>query len=202
MALRPRAYFAPLALLTSLLCACSSSDDEGLPEPGADEAPGQPSSVPDGEGEASEGNTGAPAPSQSPQGAPAQSDPQSDSGEQGPVDDPVLEGALAAMAVFDDPDSDFSTIEVHDVDRQVFYFDAEAQAMVRADTGDGASGWMNDGNDLASRGVFGRFMIRFGTEEGQRRAYFTEVDPPTICNLELNAPEQLQIYATSERPPQ
>ncbi len=206
MASRPRARRAPLALLTTLLsCACSSGTDEQLAEPSESGAPGQAGSPrgDDGQRSSESGTSAEPgSPNQSPQSVPPESEPGSEAPAQDQMAQTMPEDALAAMAVFDDPDSDFSTIEVHDADRQVFYFDAEAQAMVRSDTGDQRSGWMTDGNDLARGGVFGRFMIRFGTEEGQRRAYFTEVNPPTICNLELNGPEQLQIYATSERPPQ
>jgi hypothetical protein len=43
--------------------------------------------------------------------------------------------------------------------------------------------------------------VRFGTEEGERRAYFTEAGPGTICNLRVAGPDVLFISASSETPP-
>jgi hypothetical protein len=43
--------------------------------------------------------------------------------------------------------------------------------------------------------------VRFGSEAGEARAYFTEAGPGTICNLSIRGPDQLSISATSETPP-
>lgn len=53
--------------------------------------------------------------------------------------------------------------------------------------------------DWARSGI--PFRVRFGTEEGERRAYFTEAGPGTICNLTFLGPEQLSIFGTRELPP-
>jgi hypothetical protein len=100
--------------------------------------------------------------------------------------------------VFADPDTGFMTGDVYDATREIVRFDAEREAMVAVATGDSVSGWGTDGNDL---GPFGSFRVRFGSEGGQRRAYFTETGNGTICNLVLTGPEMLDIYATSEQPP-
>lgn len=106
-----------------------------------------------------------------------------------------------ALVSFVDPESGFSTQNVHDVDRQVIHFDSEQNAMIWGADGTAVSGWSTSGNELRwNRG--GGFRVRFGTEEGERRAYFTESGPGTICNLDIRGPEQLVISASRETPPQ
>jgi hypothetical protein len=108
-------------------------------------------------------------------------------------------GALSpAIVVFVDEATGFTTTDVYDATREIVRFDAERQSMISAATGDSVSGWMTDGNAL---GPVGSFRVRFGSEAGQRRAYFTETGNGTICDLVLSGPETLDIYATSERPP-
>ena len=63
------------------------------------------------------------------------------------------------------------------------------------------SGWSVDGNDLRWSRSGVAFRVQFGTEAGERRAYFTEAGPGTICDLTLAGPDQLFISATSETPP-
>jgi hypothetical protein len=63
------------------------------------------------------------------------------------------------------------------------------------------SGWTTSGNDLRWN-LSGGFRVRFGTEDGERRAYFTEAGPGTICNLDIRGPNQLSISPSGERPPQ
>lgn len=109
-----------------------------------------------------------------------------------------IESLNPASVVFRDPDSMFTTADVYDATREIVHFDAEREAMVSARTGDSVSGWVTRGNDL---GPSGSFRVRFGTEGGQRRAYFTETSNGTICDLDLSGPEALNIYATSQRPP-
>jgi hypothetical protein len=114
---------------------------------------------------------------------------------------PNLPNLSEPWVVFVDPESDFTTADVLDADRQLFHFDAEVPALVDPTTGVRDSQWLTDGNELGPGGSFGFFMIRFGTEEGERRAYFTEVGAGTICNLELPADERLRVSPTSEVPP-
>jgi hypothetical protein len=110
----------------------------------------------------------------------------------------TVEALNPTIVVFDDPDSPFSTSDVYDATREIVRFDAEQQTMVSAATGDAVSGWMTNGNEL---GPYGSFRVRFGSEGGQRRAYFTETGSGTICNLVLGGPGMLDIFATSELPP-
>lgn len=105
-----------------------------------------------------------------------------------------------AFAIFVDPETGVRLQDVRDADREIVHFDIQSQAMVSAASGDAVSGWVTDGNDLRwDRG--GSFRVRFGSEAGEGRAYFTEAGPGTICNLSISGPDQLSISATSETPP-
>lgn len=107
----------------------------------------------------------------------------------------------SALATFVDPDTGFSTQSVHDVDREVIHFDSEQGAMIWGADGATVSGWTTSDNELRWNGSAG-FRVRFGTEAGERRAYFTESGPGTICDLNIRGPERLSISATRETPPQ
>jgi hypothetical protein len=108
--------------------------------------------------------------------------------------------ANPAWATFVDPDNGLSTQDVRDADREIVHFDVQSQAMIWGATGDAVSGWVAQGNDLRwDRG--GAFRVRFGSEAGEHRAYFTEAGPGTICNLSITAPEQLSISSTNQTPP-
>jgi hypothetical protein len=109
--------------------------------------------------------------------------------------------ASEALVTFVDPDTGFSTQNVHDVDRQVIHFDTQRVAMIWGADGTAVSGWAVTGNELRWERA-GGFRVRFGTEDGERRAYFTETGPGTICNLDIRAPEQLSISPSNETPPQ
>ncbi len=109
--------------------------------------------------------------------------------------------AAATFTRFTDPSSGFSTDEVHDADREVVRFDPSLEAMVWAATGDAVSGWTTNGTDLSWSRSGVAFRVRFGTEQGEPRAYFTETRSGTICNLNISAPEQLSIFGTDEPPP-
>lgn len=103
--------------------------------------------------------------------------------------------------VFIDPGTGFMTNAVHDADREVVHFDSVRGAMVSGATGAAVSGWQIDGADLDWSRFAVPFRVRFGTEQGERRAYFTEAGPGTICNLRFSGPDQLSISATRETPP-
>jgi hypothetical protein len=102
---------------------------------------------------------------------------------------------------FVDCTTGFSSDEVFDADREIVYFDSSLQAMVSAASGDRVGGWTVAGADLdwSQSGV--NFRVRFGSEAGERRAYFTEAGPGTICDLNVAGPDVLFISGTSETPP-
>ncbi len=103
------------------------------------------------------------------------------------------------FAVFDDPDTDFSTSDVRDVDEEIVRFDREMLAIVWAadETSFDAGMWDVNGNLLAG----GFFSVRFGTKDGQRRAYFTETATATICDIFVES-GSLLIFPTSVPVPQ
>lgn len=103
------------------------------------------------------------------------------------------------VAKFQDPDSDFETTEVRDVDGEIMQFDTATNELVWQADGTRIASWTVDGTSL----LFGNleFRARFGTEDGERRAFFTEVNPPTICDLVVND-GVLTIFATNTPVPQ
>ena len=109
-------------------------------------------------------------------------------------------GGERGFAVFQDEVSDFETAEVHDADREVVQFDVGTSSM--ATDGAAVGGWTTRGNDLSWERSGVAFRVRFGTEDGERRAYFTETGSGTICDLRFTPPDRLNIYATSEFPPE
>jgi hypothetical protein len=105
------------------------------------------------------------------------------------------------FSVFVDMSTGYATDAVHDADREVVHFDAALGAMVSDATGDAVGGWSVMGSDLRWTGIGVAFRVRFGTEAGERRAYFTEAGPGTICDLNLVGPDMLFISGTRETPP-
>lgn len=102
------------------------------------------------------------------------------------------------LALFTDPDTGFSTTVVHDVDTDTVQFSISGKSILYQDgTEYQAGSWTAEGNFLADGG----FQIRFGTEVGERKAYFTETAPGTICNFVVTA-DQFQIFPTTVTPPQ
>jgi hypothetical protein len=107
----------------------------------------------------------------------------------------------APFIVFIEAATGFMTDEVHDADREIVHFDAARDAMVSPESGDAVSGWSVSGADLRWSRSGVPFRVRFGSEEGERRAYFTEAGPGTICNLSVAGPDVLFISGTNETPP-
>ena len=124
-------------------------------------------------------------------GAPAPSDDGGDASVPG-------DGSDANLAVFSDPDSEFSTTDVRDVDEEIVRFDATAKTLIWAADGSAFDDWDVDGNFL---GPTRFFQVRFGTKDGERRAYFTETVTETICDIRIDN-GQLRISATSVTVPQ
>lgn len=86
------------------------------------------------------------------------------------------------LAVFVDPETNFFTTDVRDVDDEIVRFDTSTNSIIWATDGTAYEEGQWDVNGVLLAGGF--FQVRFGTKDGERRAYFTEVDPPTICQIE------------------
>ncbi len=102
------------------------------------------------------------------------------------------------FAVFRDPTSSFSTTDVRDIDDQIVRFIPADGTMLWTPSNLLFDNWPVSGNFL---GPDRAFEVRFGTVSGQRRAYFTQVGPGTICNLEVTG-NSLQLSPTNVLPPQ
>ena len=103
----------------------------------------------------------------------------------------------ADFVVFQDPDSEFSTTDVMDVDAEIVRFDDASGQIIWAADGTTEDGWDINGNLLQG----GFFTVAFGTENGQRGAYFIETATATICDIQLNSGD-IQIFPTNTPVPQ
>ena len=112
-----------------------------------------------------------------------------------------VDAGPAAFVPFLDEATDFQALDVHDATRDIVRFDATLGAMVSLDGSTMVPGWAVTGNALrwVRSGV--AFRVRFGTELGERRAFFTEDAAGTICDLRLYGTDQLGISGTAEIPP-
>lgn len=95
------------------------------------------------------------------------------------------------LAQFSDPVSGSMTTDVRDVDEQIVRFDTKNQTLIWAADGRTFQGFTVNGNIINVD-----FQVRFGTKNGERRAYFTETARPFICNIEITN-GQLSITATN-----
>ena len=84
--------------------------------------------------------------------------------------------------MFTDPASNFSTSDVRDVQDQIVRFDTANNSLI----------WAADGRSFPGYPVSGTFVradkffqVRFGTKNGEHRAYFTEAASATICDVEV-----------------
>lgn len=174
------------------LGACSAGEDTSEPALPEDEA--SPASQPSGGSEATE-----PTPDQT--SAPQVSEGVGlDESDETPSGDAALDPSLFA---FVDPDSGVALTDVYDASRQVLHFSTES-GMTDPQREANDPRWTADGNDLFfDRSGASQFQIRFGTEDGVRRAYFTERGDGTICRIRLNGVDRAaSISRTSELPPQ
>ena len=101
------------------------------------------------------------------------------------------------LAVFSDPDSSFMTSDVRDVQRQIVRFDVASNSLIWVGDGRSFSGYPASGLFI---GADRSFQVRFGTEDGERRAYFTEAAAETICDIEIVG-GQLVITGTNVKVP-
>ena len=113
-----------------------------------------------------------------------------------PVGALVDPGSLTFVA-FQDPGSSFSTMDVRDVDGEIVRFDTTRGQLFWVPASLAFDGWTLSGNQLQD----GFFTVRFGTENGAQRAYFTETDPATICDIVVQD-GMLTILATNVAVPQ
>jgi hypothetical protein len=86
------------------------------------------------------------------------------------------------LAVFSDPASSFTTSDVRDVQRQIVRFDVASHSLIWAADSRSFSGYPVNGLFIRADRFF---QVRFGTEDGERRAYFTEAGSGTICDVEI-----------------
>lgn len=195
-----------------LLLACSSSDGSGSQAPATrSSAPSAGTSGAIGTAPASSASntagvepTSPAAPEASTSGSNTSGSTNDGAASNAPVaadSAPDVAASNSGFVSFSDPNSDFKTEDVRDADRQIMHFDAAQQALVWADNGDRVTGWTAQANDLAWSDSSIQFRVRFGTEAGEQRAYFTEAGSGTICNLDVSGPDALYISATDELPP-
>jgi hypothetical protein len=114
-----------------------------------------------------------------------------------PTPSPTPSPAPVQLAVFSDPTSSFSTSDVRDVQEQIVRFDVASNSLIWAADGRSFPGYPVSGNFVASDK---HFQIRFGTKDGERRAYFTETASATICDIEIVG-GQLSISPTTVKVP-
>lgn len=109
-------------------------------------------------------------------------------------------GGGPMLAVFDDPDSGFSTSDVYDIDNEIVRFDVDAKTIIWALDGTAfePGTWEVNGNFLRQGSPF---QVRFGNADGERRAYFTETGPATICDIAVSG-DALLILRTDTPVPQ
>jgi hypothetical protein len=86
------------------------------------------------------------------------------------------------LAVFTDAATGFSTSDIRDVQDQIVRFDTANNRLIWAADGRSFSGYPVSGNFI---GASRMFQVRFGTKNGEHRAYFTETGPATICDIEV-----------------
>jgi hypothetical protein len=109
---------------------------------------------------------------------------------------PTPAPAQIQLAVFSDPASSFSTSDVRDAGDQIVRFDTTGNSLIWAD-GRSFPGFPVSGNLLRADRFF---QVRFGTKDGERRAYFTEAGATTLCDIEIVG-GQLLITATNVHVP-
>jgi hypothetical protein len=86
------------------------------------------------------------------------------------------------LAVFSDPASSFTTLDVRDVQEQIVRFDVASSSLIWAADGRSFTGFPVSGNFIRADRFF---QVRFGTKDGERRVYFTETVATTICDIEI-----------------
>ena len=101
------------------------------------------------------------------------------------------------FAVFTDPDSGFQTSDVRDSDNEFVRFDTTESALLWVRDDLLFDGWVVDGDFLDPNRLY---RVRFGTVNGEPRAYFTETARGTLCELSV-VNNELLIAPTDLLPP-
>ena len=101
------------------------------------------------------------------------------------------------LAIFSDPASNFSTSDVRDVEEQIVRFDTVSNSLIWAADGRSFPGFPVSDNFIRQDR---HFQVRFGSKDGERRAYFTETETGTICDINVVG-NQLVISPTTVRMP-
>ncbi|TDI34739.1 MAG: hypothetical protein E2P02_29380 [Acidobacteria bacterium] len=114
-----------------------------------------------------------------------------------PTSAPPPPASTANLAVFSDPGSTFQTTDVFDSNGEVVRFNTVESALLWVAGDLFFDGWVVDGNILDEGRLY---QARFGTADGQRRAYFTERVRGTLCDLSVED-GFLRIRPTSLLPP-
>lgn len=110
---------------------------------------------------------------------------------------PPAPPAQVQLVVFTDTGSTFSTTDVRDVHDQIVRFDMTSNSLIWAADGRSFTGYPVSGNFMRADKSF---QVRFGTKDGERRAYFTETVATTICDIEI-VNGQLVVSPTSVNVP-
>jgi len=102
------------------------------------------------------------------------------------------------LTVFSDPDSDFTTTELLDVDGQVLSFTTDSR-IVWVDTSTAwtesrRGEWTTDGNVLRSDGYF---TVAYGSLDGTFAGWITRTSTGNVCDFESDG-EVLDINPTNE----
>jgi hypothetical protein len=90
--------------------------------------------------------------------------------------------AAPVLAVFSDPASGFMTSDVRDVQEQIVRFDTANNTLIWAADNQSFHGYPVSGNFIRTDQ---NFQVRFGTKDGECRAYFTETASATICDIDV-----------------
>ena len=112
---------------------------------------------------------------------------------------PAPQPAPIQLAVFTDPISGFSTSDVRDVQGQIVRFNTADELIWTAD-GTRFPEFIVDGNFIAYHHKADKFFqVRFGTKDGERRAYLSGLrgTPATILDLSVDGRGDLIIGDTS-----
>lgn len=122
-----------------------------------------------------------------------------------PVPQQVTQPTPIQLVVFTDPVSGFSTSDVRDVQEEIVQVNT-ARELIWTANGTRFPGYPVRGNFIAADGTceFCSFEVRFGTKDGERRAYLTfdyhHDNPGTLVDIEVVGGE-LVMTRTSVPPP-